>query len=255
MTNDVTEQDYVDFFGKTRAEVLDIAGKDVVDSTARREAFNRQVKEITYAELVKHYGSWEYLSVIHARAICPEYFRMVEGWGDMDSYDIQTIKQACGKGVRVFDYGCGPAQLGIFAASCGADVTLMDVDTRGFTFLSHLCAKYRPHIECRILRTDYDDLGDPYDFLICRDVFEHLLDPAGVLRNIAKHMKVGGKALLGVFFDDMNGHDPAHLKRNNVYGDYKGKWLPELEAAGFVEEGYDYTPTPRLFRLARRVSQ
>jgi len=250
--SDVVEQDYLDYFGKTRDEILDLYGRDIPESTVRRGAFNRLVTEVTPEKLLEYYNSWEFVSVLYARRIVSGYFEMVERELGSDEFLSGAIRRYCQKGVRVLDYGCGPSKVGIYAASFGADVILADINTRGFRFVCFLCGRHRPHIRWQTLKSDCDDLGKPYDFVICREVFEHLIDPIGAMQNIADHMKIGAMAYLSWFFDDCEGHDPSHLKQNNIYGDYKGRWYPEMVKAGLIEVERNSANAPKIFKRVEK---
>jgi len=247
--NDVTENDFVEFFGFTREELLKHRNVDGLET--RREAFHKYVAgDPTLNSLFDYYNSLEFAAV-GFDGIVPNYFRITETrqWGE-GNYLIQTIKSYISTcpGVTILDHGCGMGQFAVFAASLGAKVTLADLPTRGFRFLQYLCKKYRPEISFVSLDgTNSQDLGGPYEFIISNEVLEHTLDPPSTLKQLTKHMTNGGLIYLSTFFNDLNGLDPSHLYFNNIYQD-GNLWLKKVTEVGLIPCGYDPRGVLKLFR-------
>jgi SAM-dependent methyltransferase len=241
--SDVTLEDYELFCGKTRDEIIgnpDWAGKEVdVRRTTWNKIMPRDQDELTFEQLTDYYDSPAVFAVRYARIISGGFFGQVERMLEADKqYALEKLRQVCRPGMSVLDYGCGTGKWGIYADSLGAEATLADIGTTGFRFISFLCKKYRPSIKLVELGENPAWLGNQFDFIICREVLEHVLDPIATLKYIIAHMKMGGEIYLSTFFNDMNGHDPSHLLRNNAHQDPE-KWYGTVFSLGLSPSGYD----------------
>lgn len=111
---------------------------------------------------------------------------------------------------RVYDFGCGVGTDGLFLASQGYDVTLVDVDGPAFRFAKH-------RFERRALEATFVEsrslLPEPereYDAVVCFDVFEHLPDPLEAALRLVRALRPGGLLLQQAGFDTEANH-PCHL--------------------------------------------
>jgi 2-polyprenyl-3-methyl-5-hydroxy-6-metoxy-1,4-benzoquinol methylase len=112
---------------------------------------------------------------------------------------------------RVYDFGCGVGTDGLFLASHGYDVTLVDIDGPAFHFAKHRFA--RRGLQARFL-TSSSPLPEPdgsYDAIVCFDVFEHLPDPLTAARRLVRALRPGGLLLQQSTFCDRDDH-PCHLE-------------------------------------------
>lgn len=93
---------------------------------------------------------------------------------------------------RILDVGCGPGWLAAPLTERGHDVTGVDA-------VEHSDVRTRT---TRFVRADLagglpDDLGD-FDAVIAADVIEHLADPAELLRQLGRHVGLGGSVIVSV---------------------------------------------------------
>ena len=92
---------------------------------------------------------------------------------------------------QYLDFGSGVGSGAILFARHGFRVTLADISSR-------LLAFSRWRIEQRELSADYVDLnasplpGQAFDLITAMDVFEHLIDPPGVVEQLHAALKPGG---------------------------------------------------------------
>lgn len=100
------------------------------------------------------------------------------------SHDMNLIKQYCPGITKALDIGC----------CCGAEMLLLEemgVKTVGYD-ISSLAIK-----ECKKLGlevySNLRDCGDGFDFIVCREVIEHLKNPWDLLDIAKKKLVKGGK--------------------------------------------------------------
>jgi 2-polyprenyl-3-methyl-5-hydroxy-6-metoxy-1,4-benzoquinol methylase len=152
------------------------------------------------------------------------------------------------EGIKVLDYGSGPSHLGVKLALMGYDVTLMDIPHRYFEFLKYLVSKYQiANVKFINITTGEHDILGMFNYMINSDVLEHCDEPEQTLEHMIEHLKVGGWMYLSTFFDDMEGHDPSHLRKNTMRYNDADRWfgmvvrrglLPfEMDSSG-VEKGF-----------------
>jgi SAM-dependent methyltransferase len=111
---------------------------------------------------------------------------------------------------RVYDFGCGVGTDGLFLASRGYDVTLVDVDSPTFRFAQHRFN--RRGLGGTFLESSAA-LPEPtatYDAVICFDVLEHLPDPLEAAQRLIGALRTGGMFLQQGTFTDLGSH-PCHL--------------------------------------------
>ncbi len=114
---------------------------------------------------------------------------------------------------RVLDFGCGVGTDGLFLASRGYDVTLVDVDGPAFRFARHRVQRRglpASFVESQRVLPETDGI---YDAAVCFDVFEHLPDPIGALRALCGALRQGGVLVQTGTFSGSKSH-PYHLADN-----------------------------------------
>jgi SAM-dependent methyltransferase len=99
---------------------------------------------------------------------------------------------------------------GLFLASRGYDVTLIDVDGPAFHFAQHRFR--RRQLKARFVesRSVLPELDTSYDVIVCFDVFEHLPDPVAAARRLVEALRPGGLLVQQASFAN-DGHHPCHL--------------------------------------------
>ena len=75
-------------------------------------------------------------------------------------------------------------------------------------------------------------LQEKYDYIICQEIMEHVLEPEEVLKHLIEHLNEGGIMWLSVFMDDMDGKDPSHLRRNTERYNNPDIWHAIVEKNG-----------------------
>lgn len=140
--------------------------------------------------------------------------------------------------LRTLDAGCGNGCFTMYAASIGNDAYGLSYDEEQTTtaerrakLLGLTNAHFR-QMDLRQLPEHAGSLGT-FDQIICTEVIEHVLDDAGLVRNLANLLKPGGRLLLTTPFE---GHHAL----------YKEK-LSETEDGGHVRWGYSDAMLRKLF--------
>lgn len=142
---------------------------------------------------------------------------------------------------RVLDAGCGSGAFTMFAAVQGNEALGVSFDetanrtatvraallgVEGVTFRS---------ADLRQLAALAPELGR-FDQILCLETIEHLLDDAGLLRNLVALLRPGGRLLLS---------SPARAHRPLI-----GEVLSTTEDGGHVRWGYSFARLRELFRDA-----
>ena len=141
---------------------------------------------------------------------------------------------------RILDYGCGNGMLAFGLKHMGFnDITLADIPHRYNRFLKFISDKYGLGFRFIPVETwnEYP-LDQKYDVIICNEVLEHVWEPEITLLHLTEHLEQLGYLYLSTFFNDMNGHDPSHLVKNNVYQDVD-KWFGIVEGMGLKKAFQD----------------
>lgn len=97
--------------------------------------------------------------------------------------------------IRVLDYGCGVADIGLLCSILGWDVYLCDLDTPRFDFT--LWRFEKRNLEPHVFKVDSSDeyvrLEEGFfDIVFVTEVLEHVRDPLRLLKNITKALRRGG---------------------------------------------------------------
>src|SRR5258708_26762975 len=132
--------------------------------------------------------------------------------GDPLVYDRwKWLKQHLRPGpLSTLDAGCGNGCFTIYAAHRGNDATGISFDkTQNDAAESRarvlgITNAHFISMDLRELSKFKGDLGT-FDQIICTEVIEHLLDDAGLVRNLADMLKPGGRLLLTTPFKDHRG--------------------------------------------------
>lgn len=125
------------------------------------------------------------------------------------------------------DFGSGVGSGGILFARNGISVTLADISSTALNFSSWRFERRglpATHLDMKV-----QSLPDgAFDFITAMDVFEHLVDPVGTVRELSRALKQGG-FLFGRFHAELDEDRPHH-----IILDFEPT-LSELKKLGFTK--------------------
>ena len=105
------------------------------------------------------------------------------------------------QGKRLLDAGCGTGELACFFASCGAEVSAIDISKSSLAYArtraKELALENIQFIEGSLL--DYPFPKEAFDIVFSHMVLHHTADPKGAFSNIVKALKPGGSVIFKVF--------------------------------------------------------
>ena len=132
-------------------------------------------------------------------ASVPEFWRRMGGVPDV-------------AGLRVLELGCGHGAMALALSRAGARVTGVDLDADRIGYARERIQREAPELAHRIhfRLGDVADLpghGD-FDAVVSKDTFEHVADLAGVLGELRRLVRPGGRLYLGFspLYHSPNGH-------------------------------------------------
>jgi SAM-dependent methyltransferase len=132
------------------------------------------------------------------------------------------------EGAAVLDVGSGWGSLGVDMASAGAKkVVGLDIKCRLVDFANCYTKKICPHLaetiqfECLDLK-HYDEQA-VFDIIVSKDSFEHIIDLSGMIEEMKKRLKPGGKIYAGfgpLYTSPYGDHDRRRtiLKSWGIFG-------------------------------------
>jgi carbamoyltransferase len=127
---------------------------------------------------------------------------------------LESILQCNSKNLfKILDYGCGSACLHkLFCKHMKVEITLADIESPCFNF-----TKWRFKNQSNIVFFDIDPekllLSEMYDFFICDNVLEHVLNPLELIQHITEHLNPQGYALID-FCTNIEKYKTGHLKES-----------------------------------------
>lgn len=128
---------------------------------------------------------------------------------------------------RVLDLGCGTGYTGLYYLE-GNDVIFADLDPEAIERLD-VPAEKKIIFDATTrwpLRENY------FDYIFCADLLEHVVDDFGVMKNIHKALRAGGKAIITLpAFNRLYGHHDKLIGHNRRYD--RDKFLAISKKAGF----------------------
>jgi len=136
---------------------------------------------------------------------------------------------------RVLDFGAGIGTDGLFLASHGYEVTLVDVDGPAFRFAMHRFERRGLPARFLVSRSMLPQPDADYDVVVSFDVFEHLPDPLGAARRLVNALRPGGVLLQSGGFVDEE-HYPCHLS-DGIRRFGNGRWDRYLIGMGLRGRG------------------
>lgn len=121
-------------------------------------------------------------------------------------------------GARVLDVGCGHGSHCIFLAQQGAaQVVGLDLNARLIDFATANLAQNYPSLgqQVRFLCLDLGNYPlEAFDLIVSKDSFEHILDLPGMLAEIGKRLRSGGRLYTGfgpLYNSPFGDHDAVRL--------------------------------------------
>ena len=76
---------------------------------------------------------------------------------------------------------------------------------------------------------------------------EHCDEPVLVLKSLVAAMKDEGIMYLSTFFDDCNGEDPTHLRKNTIRYNDCAVWAEIIKESGLICTVKNHCGTPKGF--------
>ena len=142
---------------------------------------------------------------------------MVVGYAKTNGYD------------DILDFGCGIAQPLVELAENGKRVYGVDLSAQNIAYVKSRFASRKMTV------TLSEEVGDrEYDFVICTDVLEHIMDPVSVFRLLLSHIRQEGAIAFTVrFFREDDYLHPMHLAVNR---DRREEINHALRESCFVKE-------------------
>jgi 2-polyprenyl-6-hydroxyphenyl methylase/3-demethylubiquinone-9 3-methyltransferase len=191
---------------------------------------------------------------------------------DINPLRLGWIDRSVGlAGKRVVDVGCGGGLLSEGMASCGADVTGIDMSEKALGVAKLHMLESGHVVDYRLIAAEALAAEAPasFDAVTCLEMLEHVPDPASTVAACAQLVKPGGQ----VFFSTLNRNPKAYLlavigaeyilnmlpKRTHDYQ----KFLRPAELAHFARAaglevaeiiGMSHNPLTRTYRLGSDIS-
>ncbi len=103
---------------------------------------------------------------------------------------------------RVLDVGCASGVLGEYLKrqGCASEVVGIEIDSlvakEASTKLDHVLCANLNHAGVFDVLNDFDKAS--FDYIICADVLEHLIDPWKILTDLAMYLKPGGRLVVSL---------------------------------------------------------
>ncbi len=229
-------EDIEEFMGVPYDEVV----KDVInakDGYIRKLWQEKVPGEVTRENIWQYYGSDQYAAYLFWQAVQeqekPVLPQVLANVMVSTQRGYVSDRKLYFTPWSILDYGCGIGMTALGLKKMGfEDITLADIPHRYNKFLKFISDKYNLGFKFVPVETwnEYP-LDQKYDVIICNEVLEHVWEPEVTLLHLTEHLEQLGYLYLSTFFNDMNGHDPSHLVKNNIYQDVD-KWFGIVEGTG-----------------------
>lgn len=237
------KEDIEEFMGIPYDEVV----KDVVNA---KDGYGKKLWEEKFPGEVTRENIWQYYSSDQYAAFL--FWQAVQGQETpvMPQVLANVLKSTLPGYVSdrklytpprsILDYGCGTGMTALGLKNMGYDdITLADIPHRYNKFLKFISDKYGLGFKFVPVEIWNEfPLDQKYNVIICNEVLEHVWEPEVTLLHLVEHLEQLGYIYLSTLFNDMNGHDPSYLVKNNIYQDVD-KWFAIVEGMGLKKAFQD----------------
>jgi len=165
--------------------------------------------------------------------------------------EIEKLIKTDLKGKEVLDLGCCGGYFSVKFAKLGAKVTGVDMSKNALNAAKYYAKKEKVKIKFILGDATKIKAKEVFDFILAKDIIEHIPDDAAFLKNLNKYLKPGGKVIIttqnwkcfNYFFEGAIrkllgqkkwlGWDGTHLRWYS-----SGRLKRKLKEAGFKVRGY-----------------
>lgn len=199
---------------KSEQEVREYLNLDF--DTVAREEFREVAPVRTFDDLVTYYkNSRAWLSIV-LHSVGLDYTGSLDQLRKVPDFDL--VYNASDGATFVLDFGCGAGAMAAAARHRRVKVAYADLDTPYFRVVKRLydtnftdMYSFPITEEFPLDRRPYERLNGVFDFIICREVLEHVLNPVGLLQHLVAHLVPGGYIYLTAWFHNNKGLAPYHV--------------------------------------------
>jgi len=146
--------------------------------------------------------------------------------------------------IEIFDAGMGFGQYKYFMAKRfrKSNILAVDVKEEQVQDCTYFFSKYGlSNASFKIADLTKIDFDDTFNFILCVDVMEHIVNDEPVFRNFAKALKEGGKLLVNT---------PSNFGGSDVHEDDNDSFIEEHARSGYSKEDI----TEKLERTGMKVT-
>ncbi|MEO7962880.1 MAG: class I SAM-dependent methyltransferase [Gemmatimonadaceae bacterium] len=162
--------------------------RTILQGSERRSDTNHAEQAAGLERLIRDKDAFDYhFSNVKWYSITEASERFQYGW----------LREKCGPGTRVLDFACGNGENGVFAASCGADVTGIDISPEGVANANQNAKEAGVAEHCRFQVMDGENLSFPdntFDFGVEYGALHHV-DLDRSLAELKRVLKPGGEMI------------------------------------------------------------
>lgn len=153
---------------------------------------------------------------------------------------------------KLLDAGCGFGQYDRFILSCFEQVEVTSVDVKE-DYLDDCRHYFSDDISNDRIKFHQADLlqlnkHEVYNFAICVDVLEHIVEDKRVIKNIANALQPGGYFLMhspSIYSEEDAGEEDSFVGEHARTGYSKSDIRAKIEAAGLTPVEIEYTYGPK----------